>query len=300
MSGGGTARRRAGIGSGPRGGRSARRRAAAGFAFGVAALSAACAGEERSAIVLSSTTSTEDSGLFDVLIPAFEAAHPSLRVRVLAVGSGQALELGRRGDADVLLTHAPAAESLFVAQGHGEERRPVMYNDFVLVGPAADPAGVRGESDAAAALARIAAAAAPFISRGDDSGTHRKELDLWEAAGLGGPDARGPGYLEAGQGMGEVLRVAAEKEAYTLSDRSTFLFLRDLPLEVLLEGDPRLTNPYAVIVVRTAKNRAGGRAFADWITSPRGQAVVGAYGRERFGQPLFFPGEPPGGHGSVH
>ena len=297
MSGGGTARRRAGLGSALRGGSA--RRAGLGVALSVAALAAACAGEERSAIVLSSTTSTEDSGLFDVLIPAFEAAHPSLRVRVLAVGSGQALELGRRGDADVLLTHAPTAESVFVAQGHGEARRAVMYNDFVLVGPAADPAGVRGESDAAAALARIAAAVAPFISRGDDSGTHRKELDLWEAAGLGGPEARGPGYLEAGQGMGEVLRVAAEKEGYTLSDRSTFLFLRDLPLEVLLEGDPRLTNPYGVIVVRKAKNRAGGRAFADWITSPAGQAVVGDYGRARFGQPLFFPGEPPGGHGTV-
>lgn len=265
----------------------------------LAACAAACADGERAAVVLASTTSTEDSGLFDVLIPAFEAAHPAYRVRVLAVGSGQALELGRRGDADVLLAHAPAAESLFVAQGYGEARRPVMYNDLVLVGPAADPAAVDGLADAAAALARIADAGAAFISRGDDSGTHRKEQELWRAAGRAARSARGAGYLEAGQGMGEVLRVAAEKGAYTLADRSTFLALRRLPLRVLVEGDPRLTNPYGVIVVRAAHDRAGGRAFADWITSPAGQAVLRGYGSERFGQPLFVPGAPPEADGPV-
>lgn len=256
----------------------------------VAVLGAGC-DPERSALVVSSTTSTEDSGLFDVLIPAFEGANPGLRVRILAVGSGQALELGRRGDADVVFVHAPAAESAFVADGYGEVRRAVMYNDFVLVGPAADPAGIRGLSDAAEALARIRAADAAFVSRGDDSGTHRKELALWRAAGV---DPGGPGYLEAGQGMGDVLRIAAEKAAYTLSDRSTFLFTPELALEVLVEGDPRLMNPYGVMAVRRAKNPEGAHAFVDWVTSDEGQRVIARYGVERFGRPLFHPGSPPG------
>lgn len=247
-------------------------------------------GDRRQVLVLSSTTSTEDSGLFDLLIPRFEAAHPGILVQVVAVGSGQALALGRRGDADVLLVHAPAAESAFVAQGHGVERRPVMYNDFVLVGPAADPAAVRGTRDAAQALRQIRGSEAPFVSRGDDSGTHRKELDLWRAAGI---SPTGPRYMEAGQGMAEVLRLAAEKDAYTLADRSTFLFLRGLELEVLVEGDPRLVNPYGVIPVRRAENPDGARAFTEWLTSEEGQALIASHGIERFGQPLFRPGAPP-------
>lgn len=247
-------------------------------------------GEERSTVVVSSTTSTEDSGLFDVLIPAFEEAHPGLAVHVLAVGSGQALELGRRGDADVVLVHAPAAESAFVAEGHGLGRRPLMYNDFVLVGPPADPAGIRGLKVGAEALRRIAERESPFVSRGDDSGTHRKELALWR---LSGTSPGGPWYMEAGQGMGEVLRVAAEKGAYALSDRSTFLFMPRLALEILVEGDPRLVNPYGVIAVRGAKNPEGAGAFVDWITAREGQALIAGYGVDRFGQPLFHPGEPP-------
>lgn len=254
-------------------------------------LSAACAAGDRPGdveqVVLASTTSTEDSGLFDQLIPAFEESHPGLDVVVIAVGSGEALELGRRKDADVLLVHAPAAESAFVARGHGTDRRRVMYNDFVIVGPAADPAGVRELDDAAEALRRIAATGAPFISRGDDSGTHKKELALWRAAGV---SPAGAWYREAGQGMGDVLRIAAERRAYALADRATCLFLREaLQLEVLVEGDERLINPYGVIAVAGARNLAGARAFRDWITGPEGQALIARYGAERFGRPLFIP-----------
>ncbi|MBI4545091.1 MAG: substrate-binding domain-containing protein [Gemmatimonadetes bacterium] len=247
--------------------------------------------ERARPLILASTTSTEDSGLFDELIPAFERAHPQYDVKVIAVGSGQALELGKRQDADVLLVHAPAAESAFVAQGYGLERRQVMYNDFVVVGPPADPAGVRGAADAAAALRRIAAASAPFISRGDASGTHQKERQLWQAARL---EPVGAWYRDAGQGMGEVLSIASEKQAYTLTDRATYLALQHaLLLEVLLEGDPRLFNPYGVIPVSGARNLAGARAFAAWITGREGQALIGRYGVARFGQPLFVPNAQP-------
>ena len=238
-------------------------------------------------LVLASTTSTEDSGLFDVLIPAFEQAHPDLDVVVIAVGTGEALELGRRGDADVLLVHAPQAESVFVAEGHGTERREVMVNDFVLVGPSTDPAGIRGGRDAVAALRRIAQVGAPFVSRGDDSGTHRKERDLWATAGV---TPAFEGYLEAGQGMGDVLAIAGEKRAYTLSDGATFLALGARHgLVILVEGDTVLLNPYAVIPVTGAANASGARAFADWLTSPDGQAVIAAFGVDRFGAPLFRP-----------
>lgn len=238
-------------------------------------------------IILASTTSTEDSGLFDELIPAFEAAHPEFAVYVIAVGTGEALELGRRTDADVLLVHAPAAESAFVADGYGLERRPVMYNDFVIVGPADDPATVRGLTDAAEALRRIAEAGAPFVSRGDDSGTHRKELELWQAAAL---EPGFVGYLDAGQGMGEVLRIANERRGYALTDRATFLFLRHaLELEVLVEGDERLFNPYGVIPVTGARNTEGAAVFTEWITSAEAQALIGRYGVDRFGMPLFTP-----------
>jgi tungstate transport system substrate-binding protein len=248
-------------------------------------------------LVLASTTSTEDSGLFDRLLPAFAAAAPDYDVRLVAVGSGQALRLGERGDADVLLVHSPAEEARFMAAGFGEERRPVMHNEFVIVGPGADPAGARGR-DPAGALRAIAEAGSPFVSRGDDSGTHRKEQALWRAAGVS-PE-REPWYADVGQGMGETLAVAAERGAYTLTDVATFLFLEQLGgLRVLVEGDSALRNPYSVIVATRARNRAGARAFARWITAPAAQQLIGAHGRAEFGRPLFIPvndstgGQPP-------
>lgn len=238
-------------------------------------------------LVIASTTSTEDSGLFDVLIPAFEAAHPGVDAVVVAVGSGEALELGRQGDADVLLVHSPAAESVFVAEEHGFDRQPVMYNDFVIVGPALDPAGIRGLDDAVRALGRIAAAQATFVSRGDQSGTHMRELALWRAAGI---QPAGSWYVDAGQGMGEVLGIASELGAYTLTDRGTYLFLSErLALDVLVEGDPRLRNEYSVILVARAANPEAARAFHEWIRGPAAQALIGEYGVDRFGRPLFTP-----------
>jgi tungstate transport system substrate-binding protein len=248
---------------------------------------AACAASEPQQLILASTTSTEDSGLFDTLIPAFEQAEPDYRVSVIAVGSGEALELGRRGDADVLLVHAPAAESAFVADGYGAERADVMYNDFLIVGPAADPARVGGMSDAAEALRRIAADSAPFVSRGDDSGTHRKELALWRTAGV---EPSSPWYIQAGLGMGDVLRIASERRGYTLTDRATFLFMQDgLDLVPLVEGDAALFNQYGVIPVAGARTPKGATAFMRWITSPAAQRRIARHGVERFGQSLFIP-----------
>ncbi len=238
-------------------------------------------------IILASTTSTEDSGLFEAILPTFRRAHPDYRVRVIAVGSGEALRLAARGDADAVLVHSPRAEEEFMAAGHGESRRPVMYNDFVIVGPSEDPARVSDFLDAPSALASIARQSSLFISRGDDSGTHARERELWSAVGL---EPSGDWYREAGQGMGAVLMMASERRAYTLSDRGTYLSLRDrLQLDVLVEGDPRLHNQYSVIVVRDAANIEGARTFTDWITSAAGQETIGAYGVEEFGMPLFVP-----------
>jgi tungstate transport system substrate-binding protein len=238
-------------------------------------------------IVLASTTSTEDSGLFEYLLPAFGRAHPEYRIRVIAVGSGEALRLAARGDADVVLAHSPRAEEEFMTAGHGESRTPVMQNDFVLVGPAENGSGACDFSSAASALAGIAESGATFISRGDDSGTHARERELWAAADV---EPGGERYLEAGQGMGAVLMMASEKRAYTLSDRGTYLSLRDrLQLEVLVEGDPRLLNQYSVIVVHGASNAPGARTFADWITSAAAQELIGRYGVQQFGMRLFTP-----------
>lgn len=249
-------------------------------------------------LVLASTTSTEDSGLFDVLIPAYEDAHPGTTVKVVAVGSGEALEYGRRKDADVLLVHSPFAEAQFMDAGLGEARYDVMYNDFVIVGPADDPADLRVPMSATEGLRRIAAAGGPFVSRGDSSGTHMKELALWDAAGVD-PDPRW--YIDVGQGMGDALRVASERQAYALADRSTYLFLRDgLDLDIALEGDDILFNPYAVIVVEGARNSDGAREFARWITSPDGQTIIGAFGADRFGRPLFTPNASPAPHPTAH
>lgn len=241
---------------------------------------------ERS-LILATTTSTQDSGLLDELLPVF-TADTGWQVKTVAVGSGQAIELGRRGEADVLLVHSPAAEEEFVAEGTAGQRRLVMHNDFVLVGPESDPAGVRG-AGAAEAMARIAGSGAVFVSRGDDSGTNAREDQLWAASGI---TPGGPWYQETGQGMGATLRVADENGGYTLSDRATRLS-QPGSLVVLGEGDPGLLNVYHVIEMTT---RAGDRvqpdgaaAFADWILGAPAQAMIGEFGRAEFGQPLFVP-----------
>lgn len=241
---------------------------------------------EATDLILASTTSTQDSGLFDELIPAFEEAHPEYKVNVIAVGTGEALELGQNKDADVLLVHAKAKEEAFVADGYGTERKDVMYNDFIIVGPAADPAGVKGLT-VAEALKKISDGAQVFVSRGDDSGTHTAEKGLWEKAGI---TPAGDWYMSAGQGMGDVLKIASETPGYTMTDRATYLNLKEsLALEILVEGDNVLFNQYGVIPVVDAANPEGAQAFADWIVSEEGQAVIAEYGVEKFGAPLFFP-----------
>ena len=253
----------------------------------------ACAGDEgaaappdRGSLLLATTTSTRDSGLLDELLPSFEE-RSGCTVKTIAVGSGEAIELGERGDADVLLVHSPAAEEDFMAGGHGGTREPVMHNDFILVGPPSDPAGIRASGDAPAALALIAAEEQPFASRADESGTHTKELSLWEEAGVE-PD--GSWYLETGQGMGETLTIASQREAYTLSDRGTFLATSNLDSELLVEGGAALVNPYHVITVRAeGVDRACASAFARWITAPGTQRRIGRFGVEEYGEPLFFP-----------
>lgn len=242
-------------------------------------------------LVLATTTSTYDSGLLDAILPDFEAK-TGISVQVVAVGTGQALALGRAGDADVLLVHARHLEDEFVAEGYAPARYDVMYNDFVIVGAAADPAQIKGMSDAALAFAQIAAAQAPFISRGDNSGTHVKELALWQDAGI---TPAGDWYQSVGQGMGAVLNMANEQQAYTLSDRGTYLArtLEGLALDILVQGDPRLRNPYGVLPVSPREdvdiNVAAAQAFVDWITSPDVQAMIGEFGKDKFGQPLFYP-----------
>lgn len=249
----------------------------------------------KSEVVLSSTTSTQDSGLFDVLIPAFEKANPAYSVKVIAVGTGEALKLGENKDADVVLAHSKPDELAFVANGFGVGRYDVMFNDFVIVGPASDPAKIKGSADTTAAMQAIAKAGvagkATFVSRSDDSGTNKKEIKLWKAASVEPTAAANKSwYLQTGQGMGETLKVASEKGAYTISDRATYLTMQDtLDLKILLEKDKGLLNQYGVLPVTGAKNIAGGEAFATWITSPEGQKVIGDYGFEKFKQQLFTP-----------
>lgn len=220
-------------------------------------------------------------------MPAFNGAHPQYRVRVIAVGSGEALRLAARGDADVVLSHSPRAEAEFMSAGHGESQRRVMFNDFVIVGPENQAGITCGGTDVTGVLTCIAGSGAPFISRGDDSGTHARERELWASA-IQQPG--GEWYLEAGQGMGAVLMMASEKGAYTLSDRGTYLSMRErLQLRVVLEGDANLRNQYSVIVVRDASNADGARAFAEWIVSTSAQEVIGGFGVKKFGRPLFSP-----------
>lgn len=242
------------------------------------------------ALILATTTSTQDSGLLDELVPAFEK-ETGYSVKTIAVGSGQAIAMGRRGEADVLLVHSPEAELALVAEGSGIHRRIVMHNDFVVVGPASDPAGL-AKRTAAEAFQRIAAGRSLFLSRGDKSGTHAQELKLWKAAALA-PEGQ-PWYLQTGLGMGQTLGIAAEKKAYTLSDRGTWLALRkNLGLVILHEGDPALRNVYHVIEVNPARfpkvNAAGARAFADFLVSKGVQKRIKEFGIGLYGSPLFFP-----------
>ena len=223
-------------------------------------------------------------------------AETGIEVKVIAVGSGQALELGRRGDADILLTHAPHAEEQFMDEGHGDQRLPVMHNNFVLVGPPTDPADLGDQTKITEAFRRIAQNESPFISRGDESGTHMKEKMIWSSGQI---DPQGEWYVRAGAGMAEALRMASEKRAYTLSDRGTFLTQRDrLDLVILFESEPLLHNPYAVIVVSSAKhphvNHQAASRFAEFLLSPKVQTVICEFGAERFGQPLFFSRTPSG------
>lgn len=251
-------------------------------------------------VLLATTTSTQDSGLLDLLVPLFEKK-TGYTVKTIAVGTGQSLALGARGEADVVLVHAPKLELQYVAKGTLIHRRLVMHNDFILVGPPTDPAEVKGMKKAADALRKIAEHRARFVSRGDSSGTHAKEKALWKVAGI---TPGGGWYIESGQGMGATLTIASEKGAYTLTDRATYLaFQKRIQLAILLEGDAPLLNIYHVMEVNAAKhprvNTAGGKAFADFMVSPETQEVIKTFGVEKYGQPLFFPDagkpEPDGG-----
>ena len=243
-------------------------------------------------VLLATTTSTRDAGLLDSLVPVFERTS-GYNVKVIAVGSGQALEMGRRGDADVVLAHAPEAERLLVDSGYFISRRLVMHNDFLIVGPAADPAHLGGMTDALAALRRLAERGAPFVSRGDQSGTHKLEQKLWRLAGIKPPGAGG-WYIEAGHGMGETLQMADEKRAYTITDRATYLAWRaKVQAAPLVEGDPLLYNVYHVLELNPKNapriNAAGGKAFAEFLVAPATQALIAEFGKSRFGRSLFIP-----------
>jgi tungstate transport system substrate-binding protein len=251
---------------------------------------AAPAGAGSNVVILSTTTSTQDSGLLDVLVPLFEEK-TGYTVKTIAVGTGQALALAGRGEADVTLAHAPALEKQYVTAGRMLNRRLVMYNDFVIVGPEADPAGIRGRTSAVEALHRIAAAGARFVSRGDNSGTNILELRLWKEAGV---TPAAPWYIESGQGMGATLGIADDRHAYTLTDRATYLaFRKRLALTVMVEGDRSLLNIYSVMEVNPANgprvNATGGKAFADFMLAPETQQVIRTFGVDTYGQALFVP-----------
>ncbi len=244
----------------------------------------------RRDVILSTTTSTQDSGLLDVLVPLFER-QTGFTVKTISVGTGQALALAAKGEADVTLAHAPSLEKQYVASGKLRNRRLVMYNDFVVVGPADDPAGVRSTRKAIEAMKLIAGGRARFVSRGDNSGTHTLEKALWKQAGI---DPEGTWYVESGQGMGATLGIADDRRAYTLTDRATLLaFQKRVKLAILVQGDTPLLNIYSVMEVNPANgprvNTAGGKAFADFMVTPEVQAVIKTFGVERFGQPLFVP-----------
>ncbi|MGH8663303.1 MAG: extracellular solute-binding protein [Burkholderiales bacterium] len=257
----------------------------------IAALALAPNAAAQRFITVASTTSTEQSGLFKHILPQFQKK-TGIEVRVVALGTGQALDLARRGDADVVFVHARAAEEKFIAEGHGVKRQPVMYNDFVLIGPKADPAKVAGGKDIVEALRKIEGAKAPFVSRGDRSGTHMAELLLWKVAGIEVGKDKGSWYRETGQGMGPALNTSSSMNAYVLSDRATWLAFKNRgELAILVEGDKRLFNQYGVILVNPAKHpsvkKADGQAFIDWLISPAGQKAIAEY--KLGGEQLFFP-----------
>ncbi|MDD2320202.1 MAG: substrate-binding domain-containing protein [Geobacteraceae bacterium] len=242
-------------------------------------------------IILATTTSTQDSGLLDVLLPVFEK-QTGYFVKTISVGSGQAMKMGEKGEADVLLVHSPDAEKKFVEEGYGVNRMLVMHNDFVIVGPPSDPAKIKGAKSVKEAFGKIASADALFLSRADNSGTHSKEKKIWKAAGIN--PAGQKWYQETGLGMGATLNVAAEKNGYTLTDRGTYLALKkNLGLNIIVEGDALLLNVYHVIEVNPAKwtkvNNAGAKAFAKFMVSKKAQGIIKTYGTEKFGSPLFFP-----------
>ena len=250
----------------------------------------ASASAQRSPVILSTTTSTQDSGLLDVLVPLFEQK-TGYTVKTIAVGTGQALALAARGEADVVLAHAPSLEKKYVADGRMLDRRLVMYNDFVIIGPADDPARIKGMKKAADAMKAIASTGSRFVSRGDNSGTHVLEKTLWKLAGV---EPQGAWYIEAGQGMGATLGIADDRKAYTLTDRGTYLaFQKRVRLPILVEGDKPLLNIYSVMRVNPSNgpriNSAGGAAFAEFVLSPETQAVIKTFGVEKYGQPLFVP-----------
>jgi len=254
-------------------------------------LSAFAATAQEKFIVVASTTSTEQSGLFGYLLPIF-SKDTGIQVRVVALGTGQALDLARRGDADVVFVHARAAEEKFIAEGEGVKRFPVMYNDLVLIGPKSDPAKIAGGKDTLAALKKIEAAQAPFVSRGDKSGTHMAELDLWKASGIDLDKAKGPWYRDTGQGMGPALNTASSMNAYVLADRGTWLAFKNRgDLAILVEGDKRLFNQYGAILVNPAKHPNVktdlGQTFIDWLVSPAGQRAIADY--KIGGEQLFYP-----------
>lgn len=254
------------------------------LSWGAAALAAS------KTIILATTTSTQDSGLLDVLVPLFEK-ESGFTVKTISVGSGQAMKMGEKGEADVLLVHSPDAEKKFMADGFGASRRLVMHNDFIIVGPATDPAKIKGAT-APEALKRIVQTGAIFASRGDNSGTHAKENGLWKSAAIH-PDGQ-KWYQQTGLGMGQTLNIAAEKKGYTLTDRATYLSLKKgLGLEILVEGDGKLLNIYHVIELNTVKwpkvHAQGGKAFADFMVAKKAQEIIGRFGVEKFGGPLFFP-----------
>jgi tungstate transport system substrate-binding protein len=261
------------------------------FALGLLLTSPAGAqGPGSRTIILSTTTSTQDSGLLDVLVPLFEN-QTGYSVKTISVGTGQALALAARGEADVSLCHAPSLEKKYVAEGKMHDRRLVMYNDFLVIGPESDPARIRGERSVVGALKTIADRGARFVSRGDKSGTHVLEQTLWKAAGI---TPAAPWYIESGQGMGATLGIANDRQAYTLTDRATMLaFSRRVDLKPMVEGDKLLLNIYSVMEVNPANgprvNAAGGKAFADWMLTPGTQAVIKTFGIEKYGQPLFVP-----------
>jgi tungstate transport system substrate-binding protein len=272
----------------------------AALVLGLVAAPPAVAEDAAKTVILATTTSTQDSGLLDVLVPAFQK-QTGYFVKTISVGSGQAMAMGRRGEADVLLVHSPADEEKFVEEGFGVGRRLVMHNDFVVVGPSADPGKVRGTTFAKEALKRIADAGALFLSRGDNSGTHAKEKGIWKAAGVS-PDGQ-KWYQQTGLGMGDTLNVASEKGGYTLTDRGTYLALhkaRRFALEILVEREPLLLNVYHVIEVNPAKwpkvNAAGAKAFGDFMVSRATQEIIGRFGIDKVGSPLFVPdaGKPEG------